>query len=461
MLRGQLTDIVFGAVFLFIGLAACSIAAIRRRSGVRLVVWLGIWSAMYGTGLLFRSSAVVAALPLVLQTTVPYVNTLIAYLLSVAAMLAFLELSCGAIRPLIKILILAEVVVAVVGICWFAAGGSAEKFIPLHRLISDCGLLVLIAVVIVKKLSDKFLVLFDRRVLAAGTLAFATEALWSNVLRPMHYQQSGLSSHLAFAVFLLSFGYVAVQIIHASERRLLVIEDELKVARELQFSILPAAVPEVCSLRIAVAYRPMTAVAGDFYEFIPVDEKRVGFLVADVAGHGVPAALIASMIKVAMQSVMACADEPREVLRGLNRILYGLLRDRLVSAAYLWLDTGNCKAVYSGAGHPPLLRWREGKLERIENNGLLFGVVPEADYPVCDLSIHSGDRFLLYTDGVIEPENASGKSFGDWKLEQVVRDNQSRPPSELSEQLLSEILVWQSASVGQQDDVTLIVIDVL
>jgi serine phosphatase RsbU (regulator of sigma subunit) len=133
----------------------------------------------------------------------------------------------------------------------------------------------------------------------------------------------------------------------------------------------------------------------------------------------------------------------------------------VVSAAYLWLDIENRKALYSAAGHPPLLRWREGKLERIESNGLLFGVNPEADYPVCDLSIHSGDRFLLYTDGVTEPQNASGDSFGDRRLERVVRDNQSRLPSELSEQLLSEIRVWQSASVAQQDDITLIVIDVL
>jgi sigma-B regulation protein RsbU (phosphoserine phosphatase) len=205
----------------------------------------------------------------------------------------------------------------------------------------------------------------------------------------------------------------------------------------------------------------MAAVAGDFYEFIPVDGMQVGFLVADVTGHGVPAALIASMIKVAMKSVVTCAHEPRQVLRDLNHILYGQLRDQLVSAAYLWLDTGNRKGLYSAAGHPPLLRWREGKLERIQSNGLLFGVNPEADYPVCDLSIHTGDRFLLYTDGVTEPQNASGDSFGDRKLEQVVRDNQSRPPSELSEQLLSEIRVWQSASVAQQDDITLIVIDVV
>jgi sigma-B regulation protein RsbU (phosphoserine phosphatase) len=124
---------------------------------------------------------------------------------------------------------------------------------------------------------------------------------------------------------------------------------------------------------------------------------------------------------------MTCAHEPREVLRRLNRTLYGPIRNQLVSAAYLWLDTGNRKALYSAAGHPPLLRWREGKLEGIESNGLLFGVIPEADYPVCDLSIHSGDRFLLYTDGVIEPQNASGDCFGDRKLEQVVRNNQFRP----------------------------------
>jgi hypothetical protein len=247
MLHGQLADILFGAVFLFIGFTACSIAVIRPRSGVRLVVWLGIWSAMYGTGLLFRSPPVIATLPLVLQKSVPYVNTLIAYLLAVFALSVFLELSRGGIRLLIKILILAEVLIAVVGFGWFVFGGSADKFILIHRLVSDCGLLVVIAVVTVKKLSDKFLVLFNRRVLTAGIFVLAAEALWSNMLRPLHSQQSGLSSHVAFAVFLLSIGYVAVQIILANERRLLAIEDELKVARDLQFSILPQAVPEVAA----------------------------------------------------------------------------------------------------------------------------------------------------------------------------------------------------------------------
>src|SRR5690348_16182929 len=93
MLRGQLTQIISGAVFAFGGLAACAIAVVRRRSGVRLMVWLGTWSAIYGVGLLTRSPAVVAALPHSLRVSVPYVNTVTAYVTVVVAFLAFLELT--------------------------------------------------------------------------------------------------------------------------------------------------------------------------------------------------------------------------------------------------------------------------------------------------------------------------------------------------------------------------------
>ena len=461
MLRGQLADIILGAIFLFMGLAVCSIAAIRRRTGVRLFVWLGIWSATYGAGLLTRSPAVVAALPHWLQVTVPYVNTVTAYVTVVIAFFAFLELSVGQIRFVLKILIFAGMLVAAVGIGWFVFGGSANKFIPYNNLVVVCGLLLLVTVVAVKKLSDKFLVLLNRPVLAFGMLVFTIEALWVNLSRPLPFQTPRLLGHLAFAVFLLSFGYVAVQISFANERRLQSIEDELAVARRLQLSILPARLPEIRNVRIAVAYQPMTAVAGDFYEFIPIDDKHVGFLVADVTGHGVPAALIASMIKMATQSVVPYAPEPREVLHGLNRLLFPQLHDQLVSAAYLWLDTENRQALYSAAGHPPLLRWREGKLERIESNGLLFGVIADPDYPVRELPIRPGDRFLLYTDGLVEPENALGDSFGDVRLEEVIREKQDRPPAELSEELLAEIRNWQPTSVTRQDDITLIVIDVV
>jgi phosphoserine phosphatase RsbU/P len=460
MLRGQLAEIISGAIFSFAGLAVCSIATIRRRSGARLLVWLGIWSAMYGTGLLARSAAVVAALPHWLQTSVPYVNAVTAYVTVVVAFLAFLELSVGQIRLVLKVLIFAGMVIAAAGIGWFVFGGSANKFIPYNNLVVVCGLLLLVTVVAVKKLSDKFLVLINRPVLAFGMLVFTIEALWVNLSRPLPLQTPRLLGHLAFAVLLLSFGYVAVQISFANERRLLSIEDELAVARRLQLSILPGRIPEMCNLRIAVAYQPMTAVAGDFYEFIPVDDKHVGLLVADVTGHGVPAALIASMIKMATQSVIPCAAGPRDVLRALNRMLFPQLHDQLISAAYLWLDTEHRLATYSAAGHPPLLHWRDGKLERIDSNGLLFGVIADPDYPVRDLPIRPGDRFLLYTDGIVEPENALGESFGDLRLEEVIRKNQESPPAQLSEKLLAEVRHWQPASATQQDDITLMVVDV-
>jgi phosphoserine phosphatase RsbU/P len=460
-LRGQITDIISGTVFVFVGLAACGIAAMRRRSGVRVLVWLGIWSAMYGVLRLVDPLAAVARLPHWFQVSAPYVDTVVLYLILVAAARAWLELSVGKMRLLLWTVVFAGLAIGAAGIAFFLLTGDRNTLMPYNNALAACMLSILATVVAVPRLAQKFLAVPNSRVLFAGTLVFAVVALYTNVLRPLGYRPLVIWDSLAFAFFLFSFGYTALQMVFASERRLLAIENELAIARDIQTSILPSSSPEMKDLRITAAYRPMTAVAGDFYDFVVVDGKRIGLLVADVSGHGVPAALIASMIKVAMLSIVPCAHDPREALRGLNRILSGQLRDQFVTASYLWLDTEIHVARYSAAGHPPLLRWRQGRLERIESNGLVFGVVPEPDYPVCELEICSGDRFLLYTDGVVEPENANGDAFGDRKLEEVIRKNQSRPGTELVDGLLTEIRLWRPGSQAQQDDITLIAIDVV
>ena len=461
-LRADVINVVLGTVFFTVGATALTIAAMRGRRGVRILVWWGIFSAMYGLQTLGQGSALLTVLPHSLAHVIPYVRTAIRYLLLVSALFAWRELTLGKLRLLLQLEILIGSAIAVLGIGTFALGGPADKWMFYNNLLVVLGTPVLLAVVLVPG-SSRFLVIPLPRVLAVAMVIFAVEVLYTNLGTVLRYQALPLVDSIAFALLLLSLGYVAMGILFTNERRLLSIETELETARQIQSSILPAKVPELKDLRLAASYHPMTAVAGDFYQFVHSDDSHLGILVADVSGHGIPAALISSMIKVAMQSVSLHAHDPAQVLAGLNRILWSEAHGQFASAAYVWIDTENRKALYSAAGHPPLLCWRnaKGELQRIESNGLLFGVAPDSEYPVCSVPLEPSDRFLLYTDGVIETENAAGEAFGDVEVERVVRGNCSQPAPELSRELLSELQKWRPASVTQQDDITLIVVDVL
>lgn len=460
-LRGQVADIISGTVFVFVGLLACGIAAMRRRTDAGILVWLGIWSGMYGILRFGDSLASLARLPQWCQVTALYLDTGTTYLILVVAARAWLELSRGKLRALLAVIILASLVIGFAGIVIFLFTGASNRLLPYNNLLAACLIAVLLTVVVVPKLAREFLVLPDRKILLVGTLIFTVEALYSSISGSLGRHSSTIWDTLGFGVFLLSFGYVALNLVLANERRLLSIDRELAIAREIQTSILPGDSPEVVDLSVTAAYRPMMAVAGDFYEFIPIDQYRVGVLIADVSGHGVPAALIASMLKIAIKSVVAWAQNPPELLSRLNRTFFGQSRDQFVTAAYVFIDTQSHKALYSAAGHPPMLLLRGARLERIESNGLVLGVVPEPIYPFREIPLISGDRFLLYTDGLIEAENANGHAFGDTRLEQIILSDKSCSASELVNTLLSEISSWRPASMTQQDDITLVVIDVL
>ncbi len=449
--RAEFAVTVLGTIFLFIGVGACGIAVVRGSSARRVLGWFGIFSTLYGVRLF-------AAVPSAFSLLVGWIIT---YIIMIPALLFWAELTIGTLHRLFQIMVIPASGIAIAGIGAVLFRESPSRFMLYNNVLVICALLALATASVVPRIGKRYLVI-QSRVSAAGTLILAAAVIHDNLNGTFFNLRSyPFLEPLAFALFVFSQGWVAAEKVLADERRLLSIENELAIAREIQASILPSNIPELSRMRISVAYCPMTAVAGDFYWFIVIDPHRAGFLVADVSGHGVPAALIASMIKVAMQSVVSCANDPPSVLRGVEHALSGQQRGQFVSAAYLWLDTENDKALYSAAGHPPLLHWRQNKLERIQSNGLLFGVVPDCDCPVCEIAIAPGDRFLLYTDGLIEPENIKGESFGDHKLEEVVRENQFRASSELSDRLLSELRHWQPASAAQQDDITLIIIDVL
>jgi len=462
-LRGDMIEICSGTTFIVVGLMALVVAALRRRSGVGAIVWVGIWSAMYGVLSLVGTGLFVTTLPSWLRVAAPYIRVAVTYLMLAVATVAWLQISRGKFRILLQAIIFVALALALVGFVFFVFTGSPDKLILWNNLLAACSLLLLLTIITVPSLSRRYLALPQRGVLAVGSLLFALEALFVNLSRPFGFESGRIWDSLGFAVLLFSFAYVALQIVFTGESRLQSIEAELAIARQLQFSILPTSTPDIRNLRIAAIYEPMTEVAGDFYEYLEVGQHQVGFLVADVSGHGVPAALIASMIKVAAQSVSAVADNPSELLRRLRDIMSAQLQGQYVSAAYLWIDTENRTARYSAAGHPPLLFWRSAdhSLSRIESNGLLLGVPIDSVFPTREIPFATDDRFLLYTDGLTEPENAPGEAFGDRRIEQLLRDNQTRPAAEISLLLLSELRAWQPAATLQQDDITLLVIDVL
>jgi sigma-B regulation protein RsbU (phosphoserine phosphatase) len=422
------------------------------------LVWFGLFCGSYGARLFAGVPKPVGFLPESLAVSVVIVIT---YLILIPALFFWLELSVGKLRPFIKVWLVVAALIGIAGISSFFITGSAFRFMRYNNLLAIGNLLTVGAIIVVPQLSARFLNIRSR-VLAVGTLIVALAALYANFSFIFGLRLHESVEPIAFTIFVFCLGYVAVERVFAGERRLLTIESELDIARKIQQSILPESVPKRSNLSIAATYLPMTSVAGDFYDFVEVDHG-LGVLVADVSGHGVPAALIASMIKVAMHSIATCAHDPSQVLARLNSILYPQLKGQFISAAYLWFGAEDHTALYSAAGHPPLLCWHStsGELQRIESNGLLIGILASADYPVRNLPLAVGDRILAYTDGLTEPENLSGEAFGDARLEQLFRSNGSHSAAGFSQQLISELRAWQPRSATQGDDITLVVIDVV
>ena len=211
-LFGDVINIVLGTVFLTVGATACAIAAIRRNRGVRILVWWGIFSGMYGLQKLGQTPTLLTVLPHSLKYVAPYVNTAVMYLLLVSALFAWRDLSLGKLRSLVHLEICIGLAIALVGFGTFVLGGPANKWMFYNNLLAVLAMLVLLAVVLVPKFS-KFLVILNHRVLAAGTLIFASEVLYTNLGTVLGYRPLPLVDALGFAVFLFSFGYVALEIL--------------------------------------------------------------------------------------------------------------------------------------------------------------------------------------------------------------------------------------------------------
>ena len=186
-------------------------------------------------------------------------------------------------------------------------------------------------------------------------------------------------------------------------------------------------------------------------------------LVADVSGHGVPAALIASMVKVAASAQAAHAADPGRVLSGINQVFCGQLDQQFITGGYLHVDTGEGRFAYASAGHPPSMLWRAGArcVEELADGGPLLGLFDGAAYVSSTGRIAPGDRILLYTDGVVEATNGAGEFFEGERLKDFLAAHPDLPADTFADMLLRHLQTWSGRRRGFDDDLTLVVVDVI
>ena len=241
------------------------------------------------------------------------------------------------------------------------------------------------------------------------------------------------------------------------ERRHL--EKELAIAREIQLSFLPKQAPIVPGFDLAGAAHTHAEVGGDYYDFIPVSDSRLGLAIADVSGKGIPAALLMAGFRMSLLAEIRNDFAIRAVMRKVNTLLHeSMERDKFVTAFYGVLDYKNRMLIFSNAGHnPPILVRADGGIEQLLEGGVALGVLPDAVYEERPIALNPGDVLLLYTDGVTEAESPSGEQYGQWRLEQLISRLRERSASEILEAVVSDVLEW-AAERGQNDDLTLMVV---
>lgn len=241
------------------------------------------------------------------------------------------------------------------------------------------------------------------------------------------------------------------------ERRRL--ERELAIARDIQRSFLPSRAPDVPGFDLAGTSISHDQVGGDYYDFIPVSETRLGLAIADVSGKGIPAALIMAGFRMSLLAEIRNEFAIRAVMRKVSLLLHeSTERDKFVTAFYGVLDWKNGVLIFSNAGHnPPMLVHRDGTCEKLTEGGVALGVLPDARYEERPIMVNPGDVLVLYTDGVSEAENVRGEQFGEQRLEDLVRRCAHLKAAEILDRIVAAVTDW-AGERGATDDLTLIVV---
>jgi serine phosphatase RsbU (regulator of sigma subunit)/predicted ester cyclase len=237
------------------------------------------------------------------------------------------------------------------------------------------------------------------------------------------------------------------------------IEQEMRVARRIQQASLPEEVPSLEGWQIAPYYKPAREVGGDFYDFFELEEGRVGVVVGDATGKGIPAALVSEATSNMLRAVAQAfgSSSPGEVLERVNQTLLARIPPNMfVTCFYAILNPMSGHLSYANAGHDlPYLRHHNGEAEELRARGMPLGLMPGMGYEEKETILQAGEGVLFYSDGLVEAHDPDGEMFGFPRLRALVAEHAEEERS-LGDFLLKELYSFVGEDWKQEDDITLV-----
>jgi len=233
------------------------------------------------------------------------------------------------------------------------------------------------------------------------------------------------------------------------------IEQELKVARLIQQTLLPQALPTLAGWTVSAYYQPARAVGGDFYDFITFPDGKMGFIVADVTDKGVPAALVMATTRTLLRAAAERLETPGAVLARTNDVLVDEIPPKMfVTCFYAVLDPANGRLRYANAGHDVPYRYTADGVVELRATGMPLGLLPGMTYEEKETTLNFGDYVLLYSDGLVEAHNPEREMFGFPRLQELMATHANGDT--LKEFLLDQLAAFTGPGWEQEDDVTLV-----
>ena len=234
------------------------------------------------------------------------------------------------------------------------------------------------------------------------------------------------------------------------------VDQELQVARDIQLGSLPEGVPTLEDWQIDTYCQPAKEVGGDFYDFLQLGDGRVGFVVGDATGKGVPAAIVTTATAAYLGAVNAASDSsPGEALALANEALFARIPPNMfVTCFYTILDPKSASLTYANAGHELPYLHRKGEAEELRARGMPLGMMPGMSYEEGEVSLAEGECVLFHSDGLVEAHNPMGEMFGFPRLRALVAEHGKE--RSLRNLLLEELYSFVGESWEQEDDITLL-----